>query len=88
MIVRTVRITDKGQITLPADTLRSLNVRKGSELVLVQEGDRIVLVKATDVGQEILEETELAKWYQLSLPALGEVWDNPIDDEVWNEYRG
>lgn len=86
MIVRTVRITDKGQISLPVDTLRSMNVRKGSELLLVQDGDRIVLVKATKIGQEVLD--DLAGWEALSLPALAEVWDNPIDDEVWNGYRG
>jgi len=77
-------VTDKGQITLPADVLRAVNLRKGSELLLVQDGERVVLRKATDIGQAVIDDLE--GWEALSLPALAETWDNPVDDEVWNDY--
>ena len=85
MLVKTVKITDKGQITLPADTMRAMNLRRGAELVLVQEGDRIVLVRASRVGKQIVD--EFGGWEELSAPAFAELWDNEAD-EVWNDFRG
>ena len=85
MLVKTVKITDKGQITLPAETLRAMNLRRGSELLLVQEGDRIVLVRASKIGNQVME--EFRGWENLSAPAFAKLWDNEAD-EVWNDFRG
>ena len=82
MLVRTVRVTDKGQITLPADALRSMNVRKGTDLLLVQEGDRIVLVKASAVGKRLVE--DFGGWEALAAPAFADLWGSEEDD-VWDE---
>lgn len=81
MLVRTLKVTDKGQITLPADALRAINARRGTEFLLIQEGDRIVLVKADAVGKKVLD--ELGGWETLAAPAFAEVWDNDAD-EVWD----
>lgn len=83
MLVRTVKMTSKGQITLPADALRAMKVRKGAEFLLVQEGDEIVLRKADRVGREVLDETR--DFAALGLSAFADVWDNE-EDEVWNKY--
>jgi len=82
MMVRTARLTDKGQLTLPVDALRALNARKGTEFLLIQEAERILLVKATAVGQAVVD--DLGGWSALSAPALHELWNNEEDD-VWNE---
>lgn len=82
MLVRSVRVTDKGQVSLPVDALRSMNVRKGTDLILIQEGDRIVLVKASGVGKLVLD--DLGGWEALAGPAFEDLWSNP-DDEVWDE---
>jgi bifunctional DNA-binding transcriptional regulator/antitoxin component of YhaV-PrlF toxin-antitoxin module len=83
VIVKTVKVSAKGQLTLPADALRAMNVRKGPEFVLVPEGDRIVLVKAGAVGKRIVDETE--GFAALAGRSFARVWDNPVDDEVWND---
>ena len=82
MIVRTVRLTSKGQLSLPVDTLRALKIGEGSELLLVQEGDRILLLKAEQVGRREVE--DLGGWSTLSAAAFSKVWDNEAD-EIWNE---
>lgn len=82
MLVKTVKITDKGQITLPAEALRSMRARKGTELLLVQDGERIVLVKAADVGKRVVD--DLAGFEGLGLSAFHDLWDNEYD-EVWND---
>lgn len=81
MIVRTARLTDKGQITLPADALREMNAGKGTEFLVIQEGDRLVLIKATSVGKQLLD--DLGGWEALAAPAFADVWDNEAD-HVWD----
>jgi AbrB family looped-hinge helix DNA binding protein len=82
VLVKTVKVSAKGQLTLPSEAMRAMNVRKGTEFILVQEGDRIILTKASSVGKRIVDETE--GFGALGLPSFARVWDNPIDDEVWN----
>lgn len=82
MLVKTVALTSKGQMSLPADVLRSLNLRKGAQLLLVQEGDRILLTKASAVGKRLVE--DLGGWEALGLGAFQDVWDNDAD-AVWDD---
>lgn len=82
MIVKTAKVSAKGQLTLPADVLRALNARKGTEFLLVQDGDRIILTKAARVGKQVID--ELAEFNQLGLSSFKRLWDNPFD-EVWND---
>ena len=82
VVVKTVKVSAKGQITLPAETLRALKVRKGAEFLLIQRGDHILLLRAEDVGQRLVE--ELGGWETLAEPAFAELWDNDAD-EVWDE---
>lgn len=81
MLVKTVRLTDKGQLTVPAEALRAMNARKGTEFLLIQEGERIVLVKASAVGRQLLD--DMGGWDALAAPAFQDLWENE-DDEIWN----
>lgn len=81
MLVKTVKLSTKGQVTLPVEALRALKARKGSEFILIQEGERIVLVPAANVGRRTLD--ELGGWEALATPAFASLWDNPAD-EVWD----
>lgn len=83
MLLRKVTASAKGQFTLPADILRKLGGGKGPmELVLVQEGKRVILVPAEAAAQAIVD--DLAGWGALSAQSLDRLWDNEID-EVWND---
>ena len=83
MLVRTVKMTSKGQITLPADALKAMKARKGTEFILVQEGDEIILRKAERIGRAVLDETR--GFAALGLSSFERVWDND-EDEAWNKY--
>lgn len=82
MLVKTVKVSSKGQITLPAEALRALKVRKGAEFVLIQQGERLVLLRAEDVGKRLVD--ELGGWEALAAPAFEELWGTEAD-EVWDE---
>ena len=82
VIVKTVKLSSKGQLTLPAEVVRALRARRGSEFLLVQDGARVVLTPAADAGRRIVD--DLKGMEALAGPAFSELWDNPAD-EAWNE---
>lgn len=82
MLVRKVTASAKGQFTIPRDMFRALGAQGPMELVLVQDGDRLVILSAEAAGRKLMD--DLAGWQQLSGPAFAAVWDNEAD-EVWND---
>jgi AbrB family looped-hinge helix DNA binding protein len=51
MIAKTVKVSDKGQIAIPVEAREEAGIRRGDELLLVQDGDRIILVRAARVAR-------------------------------------
>jgi bifunctional DNA-binding transcriptional regulator/antitoxin component of YhaV-PrlF toxin-antitoxin module len=82
VLVRKVTASAKGQFSIPADMMKALGAHGPMELLLVQEGERIVLVPAQTAGRLLLD--DLGGWEALSIPAFADVWDNEAD-EVWND---
>lgn len=82
LLVKTVKLSSKGQVTLPVDALRAIKAKKGDEFVLIQDEDRLVLIPAAKAGRKLVD--DLAGWETMSEAAFREVWDSP-EDEVWND---
>ena len=80
---RKVKVTDKGQISIPVDVQKKIGISKGDELLLIAKGKKIVLEKPARVA-EILED-ELADLEVLSEESLKGLWLNKADD-VWDQY--
>ena len=75
METRIIRVTDKGQISLPVKIREILNIERGDELVIAQNNNSIVIRKfKKDDFSDLLKHSEkVAK----------KLWDNK-EDEVWN----
>jgi bifunctional DNA-binding transcriptional regulator/antitoxin component of YhaV-PrlF toxin-antitoxin module len=82
VLVKTVKLSSKGQLTLPTEVVRALRAARGTEFVLVQDGERVLLIPATSVGKRALD--ELGGFEALGLSAFEKLWDNEAD-EIWNE---
>lgn len=83
MLVRKVTASPKGQFTIPVDMLRALGGgKRAMDLVLVQDGSRIIVTPAAEVGQAIVD--DLKDWPALAAPGFANLWDNPAD-EVWDD---
>ena len=82
MIVRNVKASAKGQLTLPVDVLRALGASGPTEFMLVQEGTHILLVTPEEYAQGLVD--DLGGWSALAAPAFAAVWDSP-EDEVWDD---
>jgi|TARA_Y100000310_G_scaffold294847_1_gene325653 AbrB family looped-hinge helix DNA binding protein len=77
-MIKTIKVSDKGQIAIPQSVRESLQINKGDELVLIEDGGKILLEKANEVieklGTAIASESSLAK-----------TWLNEEEDELWKD---
>ena len=77
MEVKIIKVTDKGQISLPIGMRQALNINQGDDLLVTKTDDAVIIKKVKkDDFKDLLAITE---------HSLKEVWDNPEDD-VWNSY--
>ena len=72
-----IKVTDKGQISLPVRIRNSLDIEQGDELLIAQSGDSVVLKK--------INEDDFSDLVKISESSLKEVWDNKEDD-IWDSY--
>ena len=75
METRIIKVTDKGQISLPVSMRDSLNIKQGDELLITKSDNAIVIkkVKKEDFSDLLKHSEKIAK----------KLWDNK-EDEVWN----
>lgn len=80
MILKTVKVSDKGQIAIPHDVREKAGINKGDTLIIIQEDNKLLLEKTSEKMKDDFKDI-----LKLSEHSLKEVWDNK-DDDIWNEY--
>jgi len=81
--MKTIRVSDKGQIAIPQIFREKLGILKGDELVLFDIGGKLLIEKQKDVEEKLKEEfKDILKFSEKSLK---EIWNNK-EDEIWGEY--
>lgn len=83
MQIKTIKVSEKGQIAIPKEIRETLGIKEGEELLLFQRNDQILIQKAKKVSK-IIEEN-FSDILILNQKSLKEVWDNKEDDS-WNAY--
>lgn len=78
MIIRTVKVSEKGQIAIPKEVRKKSGIKKGDVLVVYQDKDKIMLEKDSKALKDDFE--DLRKLSQLTMKKL---WDNK-EDEIWD----
>lgn len=80
-LVKTVKVSDKGQIAIPSEMRQRAGIGKGDELLVLQEGDQILIQKAERAAQRARRELRaLLKHSEL---VAAKLWSSPSDD-VWD----
>lgn len=78
-----IKVSQKGQIVIPADIQKRMGVKKGDELLLISKGKKIVLEKPDRILTQLKSEfKDVEAFSELSLK---KIWLNQKDD-VWNRY--
>ena len=75
METKIVKVTDKGQISLPTSIRESTGIKKGDELILIKKGRTILLEK--------LKESDFRDLLKHSEKVAEKLWSNKEDD-VWD----
>jgi len=78
-----VKVSDKGQISLPIEIQREVGIKKGDELLLIRKGQKIVLAKPRGFI-EVLD-GEFADLQDISEASLRRMWLTKKED-VWDRY--
>lgn len=81
--LKTVKVSQKGQIVIPTSIQRELKIKKGDELILVKKGRKIMLEKPEKFAKEFKD--EFKDLLKLSEHTMKKLWANK-EDEIWNEY--
>ena len=82
-MIKTVKVSEKGQIAIPSSVRQKLGIQRGDNLILFEIEGKILLEKQQKVSEKMKEEFE--DILHFSEQSLKEVWDNP-EDERWNDY--
>ena len=82
--IKTVNVSEKGQIVIPKEIQNSLGIKKGDRLIIITKNKKILIQKAENIEKQMGDDfADLIKFSELSLNKL---WSNKKDDEVWNRY--
>lgn len=81
MQIKSIKVSGKGQIAIPQEMRENAGIRKGDELIVVQEGDKIMIKKSTSLGRSI--RNEFGDLLKHSESVAKKLWGNK-KDEVWN----
>ena len=82
--IKTVNVSEKGQIVIPKEIQNSLGIKKGDRLVITTKNKKILIQKAENIEKQMGDDfADLIKFSELSLNKL---WSNKKDDEIWNRY--
>ena len=75
METKIIKVTNKGQISIPIEIRRAIGITEGDDLIAIRDGETLCLKKIKkDDFKDLLKHSErVAK----------KLWDNK-EDEIWN----
>jgi AbrB family looped-hinge helix DNA binding protein len=75
MNTKIVKVSDKGQISIPISMRKSTGIDKGDELLVIKSGRAIIIEK--------IKKSDFTDLLKNSECVAKKLWDNP-ENEVWN----
>ncbi len=82
-MMQTIKVSDKGQISIPNLMRQKLGIERGDDLVLFEIGGKILIEKPNIVSEKMKD--DFKDIINFSEQSLDEVWNNS-EDEIWNQY--
>ena len=82
-IIETVTVSEKGQVSIPADIRNKLGITKGDRLLLILKEGKMLIMPTRQLWKNNME-NEFDYLLRLSESSAKELWNNRTDDRVWN----
>ncbi|MBI1972242.1 MAG: AbrB/MazE/SpoVT family DNA-binding domain-containing protein [Candidatus Aenigmarchaeota archaeon] len=79
--IKTIKVSQKGQIAIPSDMRKELGIKSGSELVMIKKGDSILIEKSSKASSKFSKEFE--HMLKHSEKAAKKLWESK-EDEIWD----
>jgi AbrB family looped-hinge helix DNA binding protein len=80
--LKTVSVSAKGQIAIPADVRKMLGIKKGDRLLLTAASKKILIEKSSEITKKI--EDDLSYLTKISERTAKKLWDNE-SDKIWDQ---
>ena len=77
MEAKIIKVTDKGQISIPVEIRNAIGISAGDELIAIRDGESLCIRK--------IKKDDFKDLLKLNEKSLKKIWDNEIDD-IWNNY--
>jgi len=81
--IKTLRVSDKGQISIPNSIRQKLGIQRGDNLILFEIEGKLLIEKQQRISEKMKD--DFKDVLHFSEQSLKEVWDNP-EDEIWSQY--
>jgi len=75
-------VSEKGQVAIPVDIRRRLNIRKGQTLVLQVSEDKLLIAKSEEVSRKMKD--DFRHLLALAEKTAKELWENE-QDTIWDK---
>ncbi len=81
------KITSKGQITIPIDIRKKLNLKDGDKVVFIEDGDKIIFANAAKVAFMNIQKAFAGEAERLGLKDERDVMEmvDEIRKEMWED---
>lgn len=77
--IKAVKVSGKGQISIPSDIRKEMKIKKGEELLLVKKGDRLLVEKSS---KRFAGEFDFMLKHAEAVAQ--KLWNNK-EDEIWDK---
>ena len=81
--IKTLRVSEKGQISIPNSVRQRLGIKRGDNLILFEINGKLLIERQQKVSDKMKD--EFKDILHFSEQSLKEVWDNS-EDEIWSQY--
>ena len=82
-MIKTIKVSDKGQIAIPQSIREKLGIQRGDDLVVFEIEGKLLIEKQQKVSEKIKD--EFKDILHFSEQSLSSVWNNS-EDEIWSSY--
>ena len=81
MIIKTVKLSGKGQIAIPQDMRREAKLKKGDKLIVIEDDGKLMLEKAEKISARVKD--DFKDMLRNSERVAEKLWSNKAD-EIWD----
>ena len=81
------RISSKGQITIPIEIRKKLNLKEGDKVLFIEQGDNVFVLNASMVALREIQQNMANEAANQNLYSEDDVnkYVNEIREEIWEE---